>query len=78
MAETNYREMNTEELEAALHDAMSERAEVVARQRAIAAQLDERRRAEALAHDVAKLEERHGVTIRPQGIDSRETVGEPK
>lgn len=74
--EKSYEEMSIEELEAANQALMLERADLRARQLAIAAALDEKRKAREIAEALLRIESKYPSpqVLQPVGIDSAEKV----
>jgi len=70
----DYEKMSIEELEQASQALMQQRSELRERHRELVRVLDAKRREQALAEDLAKIGEKHGVVISPQGIASQESV----
>ena len=73
----DYEQMTVEQLEAENSKLMARRNLIKAQQKEIAQWLDEKRAQQALAADIAALQEKHGVktqVIKPAGVPSSETV----
>lgn len=73
----DYEDMDIEQLEAANAGLMQQRSKLRAEQTKLVAVLEHKRREAAMAADLKKLRERHGVevqVVKPDGIASAEQV----
>lgn len=77
---TDYESMSIDELEAENSRLMQSRKDIKAQQLALTATLDAKRKRLAVAEEIARIRERHGVDVQivgPSAIETSEAVRGP-